>query len=82
MSNVVVMKMIHDGFANSQDREAGIYGSLESKLGLEEVDGGDRIKDFRCVEPRLGGVFLDLFFFAEWMDVHSVAKILHCILRY
>ena len=59
------MKMIHDGFANFQDREAGVYRSIKSQLGLQEVDGGDRIKYCRGVELRLGGVFLDLVFFAE-----------------
>ena len=59
------MKVINDGFANFQDREAGVYRSIECQLGLQEVDGGDRVEDFRGVELWLGGVFLYLFFVAE-----------------
>ena len=65
LPSVVVVEVIHDGFADIQDREFCVDGPVECQLGLQKVDGDDRVEDFEGVEVRLGGILLDLFFVAE-----------------
>ena len=59
------MKVIHYGFADIQNGESCVDWSVECQLDLQEMNGGDRVEDFRGVDVRLGGVILDLFLVAE-----------------
>ena len=42
--HVSVMELIHESLTKLQDREAGVDGSIEHKLRLQQVDGGHRLE--------------------------------------
>ena len=73
------MELIHESLAELQYREAGVDGSIEYKLGLQQVDGGHRLELLEGVQLWSRAVLADRLLIAHQFDIGPFPKVFHCL---
>ena len=77
--HVSVMELIHESLTELQDREAGVDGSIEHKLRLQQVDGGHRLELLEGVKLWSRTVLSNRLRIAHQLDIGPFPKVLHSL---